>query len=93
MSGTEFLLMLLVAAIIGAIGESVGGYSPGGCLMSIVVGFVGAFLGRFIRAFFHLPSFWVVKVGGTSFPIIWSIVGSAVFVAVLRIVLHRRRAV
>ena len=90
MSMWDFILMLVVAAIIGAIGEAIGGYSPGGCLMSIVVGFVGAFVGNYIRIFFKLPQFWVVNVGTTKFPVVWSILGAAACVAILRLVLHRR---
>ncbi|HEX8550871.1 MAG TPA: GlsB/YeaQ/YmgE family stress response membrane protein [Abditibacteriaceae bacterium] len=90
MSGVDFLLMLVVAAVIGAIGGMVGGYSSGGCLMSIVAGFIGAFIGRFLRDLLNLPTFWVVRVGGAQFPIIWSILGAAIFVIVLRFVQHRR---
>lgn len=88
----DFIIMLVVAAIIGAIGEAIGGYSPGGCLMSIVVGFVGAFVGRYIRIWLGLPTFWVVNAGGTKFAVVWSIIGAAVCVAILRLVLHRRSA-
>jgi uncharacterized membrane protein YeaQ/YmgE (transglycosylase-associated protein family) len=90
MSGVDFLLLLLVAAVIGAIGGAIGGYSSGGCLMSIVAGFIGAFIGRFVRDVFNMPTFWVVEVGGTRFPIIWSILGAAIFVTVLRVVQRRR---
>ncbi len=89
----EFLVLLLVAAIIGAIGEAIGGYSPGGCFMSIVVGFVGAFIGRWMRDAFKLPDFLTVNVGGTNFPVVWSVLGGALFVTVLRLILNRRRRV
>ena len=36
------LVLLLIAAICGGIGQSLAGYSLGGCLVSIVVGFIGA---------------------------------------------------
>ncbi len=41
----EFLILLLVAAIIGSLGQAIGGYSTPGCAMSIVIGFVGAIIG------------------------------------------------
>ena len=90
MSGVDFLLLLLVAGVIGAIGAAVGGSSSSGCLMSIVAGFVGAIIGHYLRIFFHLPTFWTVNVAGTKFPIIWSILGAAIFVVVLRVILNRR---
>lgn len=86
----DFLLLLLVAAIIGAIGESLGGYSPGGCAMSIVIGFVGAVIGRWLPGMLHLPMFFSVAVGGQRFPVVWSVIGAAILVVILRIVLSRR---
>ena len=90
MSVWDFLLMLLVAAIIGAIGEALAGYSHGGCAMSMIVGFVGAFIGRWLRDLLNLPTFWVVHAGPTKFPVIWSVIGAALLILVLRLVLGRR---
>ena len=36
---------LLIAAIAGAIGQAIVGFSRGGCLAAIAVGFIGAYLG------------------------------------------------
>jgi uncharacterized membrane protein YeaQ/YmgE (transglycosylase-associated protein family) len=93
MSLVEFLILLLVAAIIGAIGEALAGYSAGGCAMSIVVGFVGAIIGRWLPQALGLPLFITVNAGGVKFPIIWSIIGSALFVLALRLILGRRERV
>ena len=41
----EVLILLLIAAVCGAIGQSLVGYSAGGCLASIFVGIIGAYLG------------------------------------------------
>ena len=86
----DFLLLLLVAAIIGSIGQAIAGYSTPGCAMSIVIGFVGALIGRWLQGQFKLPEFLPVKVGGTTFPVIWSVIGAALLVLVLRLVLGRR---
>ncbi|MEX1062086.1 MAG: hypothetical protein WEC12_00670, partial [Balneolaceae bacterium] len=69
----EFILLLLIAGICGAIGQSIAGYSRGGCLVSIVVGFIGALLGSWLSVQIGLPELFNVQVGGNSFPIIWSI--------------------
>jgi uncharacterized membrane protein YeaQ/YmgE (transglycosylase-associated protein family) len=45
MTLTGILILLLIAGIVGGLGQTISGYSFGGCLMSIVVGFVGAYLG------------------------------------------------
>ncbi len=93
MTFIEFLILLVVAAIIGAIGEAIAGYSTGGCAMSIVIGFVGALVGRWLQTMLNLPAFFTVKAGGTSIPIVWAVIGAALCVLVLRLVLGRRTRV
>ncbi len=75
----SFLLLLVIAAICGAIGQSIAGYSMGGCLISTVVGFIGALIGKWLAAEMGLPYIFDLEVGGETFPIIWSILGSALF--------------
>jgi uncharacterized membrane protein YeaQ/YmgE (transglycosylase-associated protein family) len=87
MSLFGFLLLLLIAAICGSVGQALAGYSLGGCLVSIVVGFIGAYLGLLIATKMDLPKFFEVNIDGEPFPVIWAIIGSAVFtliVALLR---------
>ncbi|HTP08113.1 MAG TPA: hypothetical protein VMP08_07680 [Anaerolineae bacterium] len=93
MSVIQFLLLLLVAAICGAIGQSLAGYSMGGCLVSAVVGFVGAFLGLWIARELRLPEVLTVQVGGEAFPILWSIVGSALLALAVGLLTRRRRLI
>jgi uncharacterized membrane protein YeaQ/YmgE (transglycosylase-associated protein family) len=83
MTPGELIVLLVVAAIIGAVGQALAGYSAGGCLVSIVVGFIGAWLGRWLAAQVGLPDLFVISVGGVSFPLLWSIVGAALFVLLL----------
>jgi len=87
----SFLLLLLVAGICGSIGRAIAGYSHGGCLVSIALGFIGAILGVWIANALHLPQLFLVRVAGENFPIIWSIIGSALFVAVISLLTSRRR--
>ena len=86
----DLLLLLLIAGICGALGQAIAGYSRGGCLVSIALGFVGALLGLWLARLMQLPELFPVRIGTTSFPIIWSIVGSALFVAVLALITRRR---
>lgn len=78
-----FLLLLLIAAICGGIGQSLAGYSLGGCFVSIVVGFIGAYIGKWLAIKFHLPVIWSINIQGEVFPIIWSIIGSAVLTFII----------
>src|SRR5687768_18529520 len=82
-----FLVLLLIAAICGSIGQSLAGYDLGGCLVSIVVGFIGAYLGLWIAGKMGLPEIFTISIEGKPFPIVWAVIGSALFtliVALLR---------
>ncbi|MEQ9263673.1 MAG: hypothetical protein RLN81_00505 [Balneolaceae bacterium] len=88
MSIFGFLMMLLIASICGGIGQSIGGYKlgSGGCLMSAVVGFVGAVIGKWIASELNFPQLWTISIDGEPFPIIWSIIGAAFLTAGLGLV-------
>jgi len=86
----SFLVLLVIAGVCGAIGRGLAGYSHGGCLGSIALGFIGALLGVWIAHALHLPEVFVVVVDRERFPVLWSIVGSALFVAVLSFITRRR---
>lgn len=86
----DLLLLLLVAGICGSLGQAIAGYSRGGCLVAIALGFVGALLGMWLARQMGLPELLPVHIGGTSFPIIWSIIGSALFVAVITLITRSR---
>jgi len=87
----DFLLLLLIAAICGAVGQAITGFTRGGCLVATGVGFVGALIGTWIGRSLGLPALFVVNLGGTEFPVVWSILGSAVFVAVVSLLSGGRR--
>lgn len=90
MTVLDLLVLLLVAGICGALGQAITGYSRGGCLVSIALGFVGAVIGMWLARILNLPELFTVRIGTTNFPIVWSIIGSAVFVAVLTLLTRRR---
>ena len=79
----DLIVMLLIAAVIGFIGQALGGYRQGGLLMAIFLGFIGALLGSWLAAALGLPELFTLNAGGMSFPIVWSIVGAALLVALL----------
>lgn len=84
-------LLLLIAAVSGSIAQALVGYSHGGCIVSIAVGFIGALLGYWIADALNLPLLFQVHIQGQNFPVIWSIIGGALFVAVLNLISGRRR--
>jgi uncharacterized membrane protein YeaQ/YmgE (transglycosylase-associated protein family) len=88
----EFLILLVIAAICGAIGQAIAGYSLGGMVITTVVGFIGAFLGTWMARAIGLPELLMVNVGGQPFPIVWAIVGSALFAAIVALFTRRPRS-
>ena len=86
----DVIVLLIIAGICGAIGQAITGFSRGGCLASIAIGFIGALLGMWVAKLMGLPELFPVRIGTTSFPIIWSIVGSALFVAIISLISRSR---
>jgi uncharacterized membrane protein YeaQ/YmgE (transglycosylase-associated protein family) len=86
----DLLLLLLIAGVCGSLGQAIAGYSRGGCLVSIALGFIGALIGMWLARLLGLPELIPVVIGGTSFPIIWSIIGSTLFVAVITLITRSR---
>lgn len=91
MSVLEFLSLLLVAGAAGALGQALAGYSRGGCLASIALGFIGALLGTWLAGLLGLPRLLALRIGGEPFPVLWAIAGAALFVAVLGFLSRPRR--
>ena len=91
MTFVGFLLLLLVAAIAGSLGQAISGYSLGGCIASVVVGFIGAFVGMWLAGQFGPSPIFPVSIQGETFPVVWSIIGSALLSAILGLLLRRRR--
>lgn len=83
---TGLLVLLVVAGICGAIGRAIGGGTSGGFFVSIAVGFVGALFGTLIADYFNLPELLMVTIDRQNFPILWSIIGAALFVALIHLV-------
>lgn len=86
----QLVLLVIVAAICGAIGQTLAGYSLGGCLVSIVVGFIGAVVGVWLARQLGLPEILTVRIGSETFPIVWSIAGSALLALGIGLLSRRR---
>lgn len=91
MTIVELLVLLLVAGICGAVGKAIVGWFPGGFLASIGVGFIGALVGTWLARHLGLPELFAIRIGNTAFPVVWSIAGSAIFVAIISLIAGRRR--
>jgi uncharacterized membrane protein YeaQ/YmgE (transglycosylase-associated protein family) len=92
MTVLDFLLLLLIAGICGSLAQAIAGYSHGGCLVAIALGFIGALFGSWLARTMGLPEPFVIQVGGREFRVVWSIVGAALFSAVLSVFTRPRVA-
>jgi uncharacterized membrane protein YeaQ/YmgE (transglycosylase-associated protein family) len=53
-------------------------------VVSIALGFIGALLGSWIARKAKLPELFLIRLGdGPAFPFLWSVIGAALFVAVV----------
>lgn len=90
MSLSTLILLLVIAAICGAIGKAIAGSARGGLVVSIALGFIGALLGPWVARSLKLPEPLMVTIGGHPFPVLWSIIGAALFVAIIHLLSRRR---
>jgi uncharacterized membrane protein YeaQ/YmgE (transglycosylase-associated protein family) len=86
MSLIEFVILLIIAAVVGLIAQSLARYWRGGLLLAIVLGFVGALVGTWLARRLGLPEVLTVTVGGVSFPIVWAIIGAILLVGLVSLV-------
>lgn len=89
----DFILLVVIAAICGSLGQAIAGYSLGGCLISAVVGFIGALVGMWLAQLLGLPEPFSINIGDRNFPVVWSIIGSILLSAVVGLMSRRRRTV
>ena len=90
MTTVEIIVLVVVAGVVGMVGQAISGFSSRGLLVSVAVGLVGGFIGLWLSRELGLPELFAISIGGTRFPIIWSIIGSALFVAVIALISGRR---
>ncbi len=79
----DFLILLAVAGVCGAVAQSIAGFTRGGCLVAVAVGFIGAMLGLWLQRLTGLPELLTLDVDGTRFPIVWSILGGVLFAVIV----------
>lgn len=86
----EIILLLVIAGITGGIGRTLVGFKRGGCIISIVVGFIGAYIGTILAREFNFPDLLSFEIRGIKYPVIWSIIGAAVFTAILSLIAPKK---
>ncbi len=90
MSWPALIVLIVIAAVCGAVAKALAGGSQGGLITSIALGFIGALFGPWLAHQLKLSEPLVLSVAGRPFPIVWSIIGAALFLAVLHLFSRRR---
>lgn len=81
---TGFITTLVIGLIVGAIAKLLmPGKDPGGCIITILLGIAGAFVGTFIGR---------ITFGGQNYAAGWimSIVGAMLLLLIYRLIIGRR---
>jgi uncharacterized membrane protein YeaQ/YmgE (transglycosylase-associated protein family) len=86
----EFVIYLVIAGVCGAIARAIAGAAGGGFVISVLVGFLGAFIGTWFARMLHFPPLLVVTIADHPFPIVWSVVGGLILVALANALTWRR---
>lgn len=86
----QIIVLLIIAGICGAVAELIVGFSPGGFLVSIVIGVIGAYLGGLLA---NLTG-WrvsplVLTIGGRPLDLLWAVGGSIVLLLVISLLRGR----
>ena len=82
----DILISLIIAGIAGSIARSLSGFSRGGCIISIVVGFVGAMIGSWLSREMQLPDPFILHIRGNSYNLLWTIIGAVIFTAIISLI-------
>ena len=82
----DILISLIIAGIAGSIARSLSGFSRGGCIISIIVGFIGAMIGSWLSREMQLPDPFILHIRGNSYNLLWTIIGAVIFTSVLSLI-------
>ena len=91
MNPWNFVLLMIIAGVVGGVAQSIVGMSGRGCLVSIAIGLVGALLGNYLAKMADLPDIFTLHVGNHSFPLVWAVVGAVIFVAIVSLFQSKSR--
>ncbi len=80
MDWIELGLIAAVGFVCGMVGQLTSGHSRGGGIVNIVMGIGGAGLGVYLSRYINAPEIVNLKLVDTNFPIIYSLLGSALLV-------------
>jgi uncharacterized membrane protein YeaQ/YmgE (transglycosylase-associated protein family) len=85
----DIVVLVVIAIVGGGIVQALAGFSPGGCLISLVFGFLGAWLASWLALQFDLPRLFSIPLNGQSIELVWPLIGALLFTLVLSFLTQR----
>lgn len=85
MNPYELLMITLVAVITGTFAQLTSGFSKGGWIVNIILGLLGSTAGTIVGRLDKAPPLFNIEINGTSFPIIYCLIGAVLFLAAIGI--------
>jgi uncharacterized membrane protein YeaQ/YmgE (transglycosylase-associated protein family) len=86
------IVLVVIAFFCGAVGNALAGGTRGGLVTYIALGFIGALFGSWLAGRLNLSEPLMLHMNGQTFPIVWSVVGAALVVAMLHLMSGQRWA-
>lgn len=83
--------LLGVAIVCSVLVQGLTGYSSGGFVVSTGIGVIGGVFGMWLASALTLPRGYSLSVGGTDFPLVWTVMGSGLLVATLGAIQGKKR--
>lgn len=87
----EMAFLLLVAGIVGFLGQFISGASKGGCPVSVGAALIGGFGGPRLAEWLDYPEPWAVTLGEATFPVATTLGGALLLVLLVNLATHGRR--
>jgi uncharacterized membrane protein YeaQ/YmgE (transglycosylase-associated protein family) len=88
---TDLLLTVLLAIICGTVAQLTSGYSRGGWIVNMGLGFLGGLAGIVAARTFNAPLVYNLKVKGTDYPVIYALIGCVFFLATIGLIIKPGR--
>jgi uncharacterized membrane protein YeaQ/YmgE (transglycosylase-associated protein family) len=82
----DLVFLVVIAGVCGFIAAQLMGARRVNIILLIILGFVGALVGKLVCGYFHLPVIWQIWIGGNPFPIVWAVIGSVIVVGLYSLV-------
>jgi uncharacterized membrane protein YeaQ/YmgE (transglycosylase-associated protein family) len=82
----QILILLVIAGICAAIAQWIVGFSPGGFIMSIIVGVVGAYLGASFADLLPIQPLLPIYIRGFEIDLVWAVLGSLLLLLLLYLI-------